>query len=205
VYVVGGVVDRAALVREHGPGLYTLCRRLCADPEDAYQAVWAKVFAALPRFDPAGSAGVRTWIFTIAHRHLVDRHRRRSVRRRHVVDEPNAEVAVPPLAERAADLRQQRARLTAAIDGLPEPQRRVIVLHHLGGQSLDDIAATERVALGTVKSRLHRARARLAEVLRDLEPERTRLRLLSGSSSPAGEGDSGTSTPRAADVSGENP
>src|SRR5690606_22014330 len=72
-------IDRADLVAAHGPAVYALCRRLTPDPDDCYQEIWEKVFRALPRFDPGGAASVRTWILTIAHRHLVDRHRRRLV------------------------------------------------------------------------------------------------------------------------------
>lgn len=56
--------------------------------------------------------------------------------------------------------------LEAAVASLPEPQRRVVVLHHLHDQPLEAIADAEGVPLGTVKSRLHRARNRLSEILR---------------------------------------
>jgi len=75
--------DRAAweeVLARHGPTVWGICRRLAADPEDAYQAVWVKVFEALPRFDPGGVASLGTWIVTIAYRHLVDLHRRHQVR-----------------------------------------------------------------------------------------------------------------------------
>jgi RNA polymerase sigma-70 factor, ECF subfamily len=54
-----------------------------------------------------------------------------------------------------------------AMSCLPEGHRRVILLHHLHGLPLDQIAEQEGVALGTVKSRLHRGRARLAELLEE--------------------------------------
>src|SRR5262245_52043687 len=73
-------VDREGLVSAYGPMVWSLCRRLGPDPEDAYQEVWEKVFGAVDRFDPAGPATLRTWIATVTHRHLVDRHRRRQVR-----------------------------------------------------------------------------------------------------------------------------
>ena len=152
----------AAVVADHGPAVWSLCRRLCPEPEDAYQEIWEKVLGALPRFDPAGSASLRTWILTIAHRHLVDRHRRRQVRGV-VVQLPD--LAVAPVAEARLDRAQRTELLIAALDRLPEAQRRVVVLHHLHGQSLEAIANAEGVAVGTVKSRLHRGRARLAEIL----------------------------------------
>ncbi|MEM6931039.1 MAG: sigma-70 family RNA polymerase sigma factor [Myxococcota bacterium] len=163
-------MDRAQLVRDHGPGIYTICRRLTPDPDDAYQAVWARVFASLGRFDPEGAASLRTWLFTIAHRVLVDRHRRRAVRDRHAAAEPFEEIAVSPTVEHQLAERRRRARLDAALARLPDALRRVIVLHHLVGQPLAHIAEAEGVPVGTVKSRLHRGRAELARDLADLGP-----------------------------------
>ncbi|MEZ4240069.1 MAG: sigma-70 family RNA polymerase sigma factor [Myxococcota bacterium] len=153
--------DRAALVAQHGPLVWGLCRRLCPDPEDAYQEVWARVFAALPRFDADGPASLRTWIATVTHRHLVDRHRRRTVRGEVVaLGELSA-----PLQPDPVERRRDQERLEQALQRLPEAQRRVVVMHHLHDQPVDDIAAAEGIAVGTVKSRLHRARARLLELL----------------------------------------
>lgn len=157
---------RRALVMKEGPRVLAICQRLAADPEDAFQEVWARVFANLHQFDPEGKASIGTWIRTIAHRLLVDRHRRGQVRG-----------AVLPFKDRAGEdspveealLRRRRsAALDHALGELPDPQRRVVVSHHLGGLSLHAIAEAEGVALGTVKSRLHRARGRLAELLEAL-------------------------------------
>lgn len=155
--------DREALVALHGPFVWGLCRRLCPEPEDAYQETWEKVFAAIHRFDPAGPASLRTWIGTIAHRHLVDRHRRRRVRGE-VVELGDIPVGAD---DEGPDVRRRAARLEAALQRLPEAHRRVVVLHHLEGHDLERIAEGEAIAVGTVKSRLHRARARLLELLEE--------------------------------------
>lgn len=123
------------------------------DPEDAYQEVWERVFRALPAFDREGSP-VGAWIATIAHRHLVDRWRRRQVRSEVPLDDDVP--VVPPSGD-----------LDEALRHLPDAHRRVVLLHHLHGLSLDEIAASEDIAVGTVKSRLHRARAALALALGD--------------------------------------
>ena len=117
---------------------------------------------ALSRFDPDGRASLRTWLVTIAHRHLVDRHRRRRVRG-DVLE--MRDLPVSSGVEERLDRGRRQARLEAALARLPEAQRRVVVLHHLHGQPLEDIALAEGIALGTVKSRLHRARGRLADLL----------------------------------------
>jgi RNA polymerase sigma-70 factor (ECF subfamily) len=151
--------DRSAVLEQHGPAVWSLCRRLGPDPEDAYQEIWEKVFRALAGFDPNGTATLRTWILTVAHRHLVDRSRRRKVRG-HVVELPDIPDREPAVEESLADA-QRVARLEAALGRLPETARRVVVMHHLHDRPLDEIALSEGVAVGTVKSRLHRARAQL--------------------------------------------
>lgn len=156
---------RAALVERHGALVWGLCRRLTPDPEDAFQEIWAAALEALPRFDPTGPARFSTWLVTVAHRHLIDRHRRRRVRGEVL---PLGEVAAPlPSPEVALDSRRRALRLEAALAHLPEDQRRVVVLHHLHGRALDEIASVEGVPVGTLKSRLHRGRARLLELLGD--------------------------------------
>lgn len=156
-------VERAEVVAEHGPLVYGMCRRLTPDPEDCYQEIWEKVFKALHRFDPSGPASIRTWIATITHRHLVDRHRRRLVRGEVV---PIGELVATELDPTEQIHRQQRMdQLENALQRLPEAQRRVVVMHHVRGVPLEDIAETEGAPVGTVKSRLHRGRARLAELM----------------------------------------
>jgi RNA polymerase sigma-70 factor (ECF subfamily) len=171
--VAGDPLARRALVLRHGPLVWSICRRLSPDPEDAYQAIWEKALRALDRFDPAGPAQVGTWLASIAHRHLIDEHRRRVVRG--VAVDPE-HLAAPERGEARSDLE----RLDGAMGQLPEGLRRVVVMHHLHQVPLDVIAGEEGVPVGTIKSRLHRARGLLGAalgahgkpVLRDAEGER---------------------------------
>lgn len=152
----------AVLLQRHGPLVWSLCRRLAPDPEDCYQEVWEKVIRALPTFDPRGTATLSTWIATITHRHLVDRYRRRVVRGEVL---PLGDLPSASDPEGGLDEKRRVARLDSALQRLPADQRRVIVMHHLEDLPLEQIAADEDVAVGTVKSRLHRGRARLLELL----------------------------------------
>lgn len=155
----GRAPDPDATVARWGPLVWALCYRLDPHPEDAWQEVWEKVLRALPAFDPDGPAALSTWITRITHHHLVDRHRQRR-RRDARDDDPLDSLAAPtPDAAQAVDLE-------AALAALPEAWRRVVVLHHLHEVPVDEIAATEGVPVGTIKSRLHRARNRLSEILR---------------------------------------
>ena len=154
---------RRELLERHGPMVWGLCRRLSRDPEDAYQEIWEKVLRNLDRFDPSRGSPLRAWIATIAHRHLVDLHRRRAVRGE--VVPLDAAPGRSPRQERTLSLKQRIEHLELALQRLPLAQRRVVVFHHLEGRSLEAIAQTEGIAVGTVKSRLHRARGRLAELM----------------------------------------
>jgi RNA polymerase sigma-70 factor, ECF subfamily len=155
--------DAARVVAEHGGLVWALCRRLDPEPEDAWQEAWEKVVRGLPAFDAAGAASLKTWLLTIVHRHLVDRHRRRCVRG--AVAEPEDVPDLLPLVSCRMVASEETAALEAALVALPEAWRRVVVLHHLHAVPLLAIAVEEGVPLGTVKSRLHRARAALLEVL----------------------------------------
>lgn len=150
---------RTELVRAVGPLVLGLCRRLSVSPDDCFQAVWERVFRSLHRFDPDGPARLSTWVATLAHRHLVDARRRRG-RRGQVV--PLRGVPSPePDAERELMGAERKAALDRAVQRLPDDLKRVVVAHHVGGLPLAVIAEQEGLPVGTVKSRLHRARAML--------------------------------------------
>lgn len=158
--------SRAALVAQHGPVLYALCRRLDPTPDDAYQEVWARLFARLDRYE-ADRGPFGPWARTVARRLLTDRHRR-LVRRGAVLAHPGtAPAPVDPglPADAHLHLRRRQAQLETALQRLSPGQRRAVVLHHIEGLELADIAAQEDTAVGTIKSRLHRARARLVRML----------------------------------------
>ena len=95
--------------------------------------------------------------------HLIDRHRRKQVRGQ--VVPIGGLPALDPAADEALARHQRQARVEAAIARLPDAHRRVVVLHHVHGVPLEQLAEEEGVPVGTLKSRLHRGRARLAELL----------------------------------------
>lgn len=162
----GDRLAREAIVRRYVAPLHSLSRRWSPglDPDDLTQDLLSRLLETLPRFDPDGPARFTTWVFTLAQRHLIDTGRRR--RLTEVRLENGLEVADgAPSPERVAGGRAIVARLEAALARLPAAQRRTFVLAAVHGQPLDAIAAGEGVAVGTVKSRLHRARAELASIL----------------------------------------
>jgi RNA polymerase sigma-70 factor, ECF subfamily len=160
-----------ALYDHHADAVFRFLWRMLRDDaaaEDALQEVFLKVFGALGRFDETGPARLSTWIFTIARRvalNLLERTKTRS----------DASAPLPPTAAPgvAPDL---RLALEAAIAALPAGMRSTFVLRECCDLSYDEVAVIEAVDVGTVKSRLHRARALLQASLRghEEEPERSR-------------------------------
>lgn len=161
---LGDRASRAVLLDTFGGLVFRMCRRWAPEPEDAYQDAWVHVLQRLDKFDPRGRASFRTWLATVVRHRLADRHKARGYRGAVVPSDDN-QVAHDPDPERLAHARRQLARLDAALEELPAAQRRVVVRHHARGQSLASLAAEEGVKIGTIKSRLHRARAHLVDRL----------------------------------------
>jgi RNA polymerase sigma-70 factor, ECF subfamily len=126
---------------------------------DLTQETFVRVLRALPKFDPAGPASLSTWILTIATRLTLNEMRR---------PEQSALVA-EPMARDTADEDAERRRVGAAIAAgvaeLPDTHRAVFVLREYHELDYAEIAEILGLDLGTVKSRLSRARAALREHL----------------------------------------
>lgn len=125
-------------------------------------AVWRKAESYHPE-----RATVSTWIFTIARNRRIDRFRTdQRAQLHHVYELVQPTGALPPDLPLEAVEREGRVR--TALDGLPEEQVRVVELSFFEGQAHGDIAKRLGIPLGTVKSRLRLAMARLREFLGDI-------------------------------------
>ena len=133
--------------------------------EDLTQETFVRVLRALPRFDPGGTASLLTWILTIATRMTLNELRR---------PEP-AGLDREPIGGERADADAERKRLGNAIAGgvaaLPDAQRAVLVLREYHDLDYAEIADVLELDVGTVKSRLNRARAALRDHLTQALPE----------------------------------
>jgi RNA polymerase sigma-70 factor (ECF subfamily) len=133
-----------------------------ASREDLAQQAFLSAFRALADFDPA-KARFSTWLFTIGKRHAA--HERERAHRRHEASFSEANAARAHTAEpdpaEAASLSQRVRRLDAAVGSLPEELRSTFVLSQIKELTLEEVAAIEDCPVGTVKSRIFRARARL--------------------------------------------
>lgn len=136
------------------------------DAEDLTQEAFLRAYAALAHFDPQYRFG--GWISRIAS-NLALNFRRRRGRESFAgatIDEADAFFERTPdddgaSPERQADDRELAARLWQAVEALPDDYRVVVVLRHVVELSYDEIAATLDLPMGTVKSRLARARRML--------------------------------------------
>jgi len=150
-----------ALAERYGEGLLRVAYALVgerAGAEDVVQETLMAAFSGLPGF--RGESSVRTWLVSILTRQAA-RYNRREARRRH---KPIADAE--GLRDAAAGNRQDvRIDLAAALRGLEETYRQVIVLREIEGLSYDEIARVLGVPRGTVESRLYRAREALRERL----------------------------------------
>jgi RNA polymerase sigma-70 factor, ECF subfamily len=127
--------------------------------EDVTQEVFIKVWRALPGFD--GRAAVSTWIYTIARNASLSALRAR--RPQCSLSDPEVMEAVEAVTEvPSADLLVERTAILRLVDQLPTKQRQVIMLFYMEAQSHEEVATMLAMPVGTVKTLLHRARARLS-------------------------------------------
>lgn len=142
---------------------------------DLSQEVFLRVFRTLHRF--RGHSSLRTWIYRIAVNQARNRHR--FWRRRHRADQVSLDEHLAThgdslsgseaTPDRVLAQKELAARLQTALDQLPFDQRTAIVLREIDGLSYEEIAYSLGVAVGTVKSRLTRARQALRLELREVK------------------------------------
>ena len=159
------------LVTDHQRMVYQLALHLLGDPQEAQdltQEVFLKVFRTLAQF--RGQAALRTWIYRIVVNQASNRQRwwrRRKKSQQVALDDyavmhgelPEARNFAMP--DRVLQQHETSDRVWQALNALPFDQRAVIVLREIDGLSYEEIATSLNVAVGTVKSRLARARESL--------------------------------------------
>lgn len=163
------------LMRPHLDKLYRLAFRLTgtvADAEDLVQDVLVKLYTR--RAELSSIEDLSPWLGRVLYNLFVDT-RRRSKRRRLglVATDVEQQSASATHHSPAPDPQAQTAqafdisRLHEALQRLSEEHRTVVLLHDAEGYTLAEIQRVTDVPVGTLKSRLHRARARLREILKE--------------------------------------
>ncbi len=167
----------ADLVRKYQDRLYNTLVRLVGNPEDArdlVQEAFIQAYRSLDRFQ--GSSAFYTWLYRIAVNGSMSLKRRQ----RATVSIPTGRDASgmepaddvsrsDPSGRLEQDERHRQVR--AALESLPRDYRVVLVLKEIEGQKYEAIAQTLGCPIGTVRSRLHRARLELSKRLRHLMDE----------------------------------
>jgi RNA polymerase sigma factor (sigma-70 family) len=174
-FLLGERAGFEALVDRHRPRLRALAFALLGDredPEDVVQEALLRAYLGLASLrEPAR---FRSWVSAIVVN--VARMRLRRPRRESASLEDLAGTgaslswAEGPAPEEAVELEELARVVREALEALPRPQREVVVLHYVDGLSCREIAARLGESAGTVRVRLHRARARLRKLLPGLAP-----------------------------------
>ena len=151
-------------IRKYGKRLYGLCMTLCADKheaDDLYQDTWVKVLKRFDTYDP--SRDFEPWLTRLCVNTYRDRLRRLS--RSPFLNFSSNETKEAFLLTATAPQKEDYSDLYAAIDQLPEKLRLTIILFYFQDMDIEKTALTLGIPTGTVKSRLHKARIQLKEVL----------------------------------------
>ena len=163
--------DRLALeelLRSQYDNVYRLCRRITGSDDDAADAAQESlilVARGIARFD--GRSAFSTWVYRIATNASLDelrRRRRRPLPTDEVGDDPR-QLGADPAGEVA-----ERLDVDASLMRLPAPFRAALVLRDVVGLSYEEVAGVLEVPIGTVRSRIARGRALLADELRGDNP-----------------------------------
>ena len=159
-----------ALIRLHEKQVYTLCRRMCRDENDALEAAqdtFLAVWRGIGSF--RADAAFSTWLYRLASNACLDLLRRE---KRHAgaasLDDPDAPLDPPdpsPQPEEAAERAETRRMVREGLLSLPEHYRQALILREMEQLSYAEIAQIAQLDVGTVKSRIYRARRKLCEFL----------------------------------------
>ena len=154
------------IARDHGRFLYTVAYRLTGnhdDAQDLVQEVLLRVRRGLATFVPGSLEG---WLSRITTNAFLDEVRRRKRRPLEVVaDLPERAIGVDADPDEVLSRSRHPADIQEAIRSLPEDFRAALVLCDVVGLDYAEIAAALDIPPGTVRSRIHRARAQLRKAL----------------------------------------
>jgi RNA polymerase sigma-70 factor, ECF subfamily len=163
--------DRSAfeeLVRKYQDRIYSLCRYMVKDTQDAQDAaqdIFIRAYGNLKGYRP--DASFYTWLYRIAVNTCLDYNKK--PRPEPLEDETllDSLPSASPSPEEIYQAKETGQLIEAALQKLPKNTRAVIVLKEIEGLSYEEIAATLQTSVGTVKSRISRGREELRKYLRN--------------------------------------
>jgi RNA polymerase sigma-70 factor, ECF subfamily len=154
------------LVHKHQDRIYNLCRYMLQDTQDAQDAaqdVFLKAYRSLKAFKPDSS--LYTWLYRIAVNTCLDYKRKSRPERLEDASLVDDLAATEPSPEQRYRSKEISEAIALALQELPEKLRAAIVLKEIEELSYEEIAAVLDTSLGTVKSRISRAREELRRLL----------------------------------------
>ncbi|HSB34170.1 MAG TPA: sigma-70 family RNA polymerase sigma factor [Nitrospirota bacterium] len=160
------------IVLKYQDRIYNLCRHMLGnahDAEDVAQDAFLKAYQALPRFQP--DASLYTWLYRIATNTCIDYQRKPVFESLFRSSEDGEELvhdraSDEPSPERLYQSRQIDQALKESLAKLSPKLRAIIILKEIEDLSYEEIAETLDLSLGTVKSRISRARKELQESMK---------------------------------------
>lgn len=169
--VLSGEPERyEALVHANEKAIYNLCLRMLGNEQDALDAAqetFLRAWRALDRF--RGDSRFSTWLYRLASRICLDILRARPAQAPlSLTTEDEDEFSLPdpaPSPHRKAEQSELRHLVENALHQLPPEHRAIVILRDVNGLSYEEIASVTGLESGTVKSRIHRARRKLASIL----------------------------------------
>ncbi len=179
-HVHGDAEAFGVLFARHRDRLWAVALRTMSNPEDAADGLQDGMIAAFRRAGSfRGEAAVTTWLHRVVVNACLDRLRAAKVRRAEALPDDledrggRGSLVTQDGTHDPADLSvvaERQRRVLAALDTLPPAQRAALVLVDMEGYPVHEVAEMLGCAEGTVKSRCFRGRARLADLLGDLDP-----------------------------------
>jgi len=165
-----------ALIQPHLKQLYKLAYRFSGqqhDAEDLVQDVLLKLYPRLKEMQAIEKLG--PWLARVLYRHFVDKYRSKQRTPLQLVGDDDEQIiedyteqSPGPAGTKEQSLLQHQ--LQDSLSQLNEDQRILVILHDVEGYTLQEIHTMYDVSIGTLKSRLNRARGRLRELLKKMEP-----------------------------------
>ena len=160
-----GSLSAMGILVTHLDAAYNLARWLLRDKTEAEDAVQEAYLRAFHHFESFRGGDGRAWLLTIVRNHCYDRRKERAIFT-HGIFEGQAHVPDKiPNPESALLQRERTEQVRRAFENLPTHLREVLALRELEDMSYNQIATVTRIPLGTVMSRLSRARQQLRQMI----------------------------------------